>query len=172
MPPNSYKVRTATAGDFTAITAIYAHHVLHGTATFEIDPPSRETMLERRAAILALGLPFLVAELEGRVVGYAYTSAYRVRPAYRFTIEDSIYIDPDFTGQGCGRALLRTLIDQCQRGPWQQMVAVIGDSANEASVRLHRHFGFEHVGTLRAVGYKFEKWVDTVLMQKALRVLG
>jgi L-amino acid N-acyltransferase YncA len=168
MPSNAYVVRAATEDDFSAITAIYAHYVLRGTATFEIEPPSCEAMLERRAAVMALGLPFLVAELEGRVVGYAYASAYRPRPAYRFTVEDSIYIDAEHTGQGCGQTLLAALIEACEKGPWMQMIAVIGDSANEASVRLHERFGFQLVGTLRSVGFKFDRWLDTVLMQRML----
>ena len=170
MPLHCYSVRSAIETDFAAITRIYPHHVLHGTATFELDPPGRETMLQRYAAISTLRLPFLVAELDGKVVGYAYANAYRPRPAYRFTIEDSIYVDAEFTGRGCGRALLGELIDLCAKGPWQQMIAVIGDTANAGSVRLHEHFGFQHVGTLRAVGFKFEKWVDTVLMQRPLQL--
>jgi L-amino acid N-acyltransferase YncA len=168
MPLNAYVVRAATDDDFIAITSIYRHYVLHGTATFEIDPPDRKTMLERYAAVMALGLPFLVAELQGAVVGYAYASAYRPRPAYRFTIEDSVYVDAEHTGRGCGRALLGALIESCEKGPCQQMIAVIGDSGNAGSVRLHEHFGFQHVGTLRKVGFKFEKWLDTVLMQRVL----
>jgi L-amino acid N-acyltransferase YncA len=170
MPLNPYVVRAATDDDFNAVTKIYAHHVLHGLATFELVPPDRATMLQRRAAILALGLPFLVAETHKKIVGYAYASAYRPRPAYRFTIEDSIYVDTEYAGHGCGRALLSALIDLCAKGPWQQMIAVIGDTANVRSIRLHEHFGFQHVGTLQAVGFKFEKWVDSVLMQKALKI--
>ncbi len=168
MARNSYLVRAAQEADFGAIARIYAHAVLHGTATFEVEPPDAETMRQRWAAILDLGLPYLVAEWEGAVIGYAYASAYRPRPAYRFTIEDSIYVDAQYTGRGCGCALLGELLAICAKGPWQQMVAVIGDSANVGSVRLHERFGFRHVGALRAVGFKFEKWVDTVLMQKAL----
>jgi len=168
MPLNAYVVRAATKDDFAAITAIYAHYVLRGTATFEIEPPSCEAMLERNVAAMAVGLPFLVAELDGRVVGYAYASGYRPRPAYRFTIEDSIYVDTEFTGRGCGVALLGALIDICEKGPWQQMIAIIGDSANDESIRLHERFGFRHVGTLRSVGFKFERWLDTVLMQRML----
>jgi phosphinothricin acetyltransferase len=168
MRPDSYVVRAAHDDDFSAITEIYGHHVLHGTATFETEPPSKTTMLERRAAVTAMGLPLLVAELEGRVVGYAYANAYRARPAYRFTIEDSICIDTEQTRRGCGRALLSALIAECEQGPWRQMVAVIGDSANATSVRLHERFGFRHVGTLRDVGFKFDRWLDTVLMQRML----
>jgi phosphinothricin acetyltransferase len=168
MQSDSYVVRAAVEEDFPAITEIYAHHVLHGTATFETDPPNHTNMLERRAAVVAAGLPFLAAELNGRVVGYAYANAYRARPAYRFTIEDSIYIDAQRTGRGCGRALLGALIAACEQGPWRQMVAVIGDSGNAASVRLHERFGFRNVGTLRDVGFKFDRWLDTVLMQRVL----
>jgi L-amino acid N-acyltransferase YncA len=168
MMRNSYLVRAAEAPDFEAIARIYAHHVLHGTATFEVDPPDAKTMRQRWAAILDLGLPYLVAEWEGALIGYAYASEYRPRPAYRFTIEDSIYVDAEHAGRGCGRALLAELIAICANGPWEQMIAVIGDSANEPSVRLHEQFGFRHVGTLQAVGFKFEKWLDTVLMQKAM----
>jgi phosphinothricin acetyltransferase len=168
MPQNQFLVRPASEEDFGAIAGIYAHYVLRGTATFEVDPPSREALLERYAAVTGPGLPFLVAALDGQVVGYAYASAYRPRPAYRFTIEDSIYIDTAHTGKGCGRVLLSELIAACEKGPWRQMVAVIGDSGNVASVRLHEQFGFRHVGTLRDVGFKFEKWLDTVLMQRVL----
>lgn len=168
MQPNGSLVRAATERDFSAIAEIYAHYVLHGTATFETEPPNQASLLERRAAVLAQGLPFLVAELDGCVAGYAYANSYRPRPAYRFTIEDSIYIDARKTGRGCGRALLGALLAACEQGPWRQMVAVIGDSGNAASVRLHERFGFRHVGTLRDVGFKFDHWLDTVLMQRVL----
>jgi phosphinothricin acetyltransferase len=125
-------------------------------------------MAQRRSGILAHGLPYLVVEQGGVVLGYAYASAYRPRPAYRFTVEDSIYVDPEYAGRGCGRLLLAGLIEDCERGPWRQMIAVIGDSGNTASIRLHRHFGFRSAGTLFAVGFKFDKWVDTVLMQRKL----
>ena len=170
MRSNSYLVRHAEETDLGAITRIYTHYVLNGAATFELDPPDLVTMQQRRAGILALGLPFLVAESHGTVLGYAYASLYRPRPAYRFTIEDSIYVDAEYTGRGCGRALLSALIDICSKGSWRQMIAGIGDSANVRSVHLHEGFGFQHVGTLQAVGFKFEKWVDTVLMQKSLGV--
>jgi L-amino acid N-acyltransferase YncA len=165
---NPFLVRPANERDLAEIARIYRHYVLHDTATFEIDPPRREHMLARYADILKLGLPYLVAEVESGIAAYAYASAYRPRPAYRFTIEDSIYVDPAHTGKGCGRILLSTLLDICAKGPWQQMVAVIGDSANHRSVRLHEYFGFRHVGTLQAVGFKFDRWIDTVVMQKAL----
>lgn len=165
-------VRPAVDADLAAITRIYAHYVLHTCSTFEADAPSAETMAERRASILAMGLPYLAAELDGHLVGYAYASLYRVRAAYRFTVEDSIYLDPAVTGRGHGSLLMRELIAECERGPWRQMVAVIGDSANLASVALHHRFGFRPVGTLERVGYKFNRWVDTVLMQRELNPAG
>ena len=141
-PMNPLLIRPSTENDLSAIARIYSHYVLHGSATFELDPPGRDEMEQRRSGILSLGLPYLVAEQEGAVVGYAYASVYRPRPAYRFTVEDSIYVDPGRVGQGCGRALLAGLIEACEQGPWRQMIAVIGDSANTASIRLHRHFQF------------------------------
>jgi len=150
------------------ITEIYGYHVLHSPATFEEDPPGRDVMTNRRSAILSLGLPYLVAESEGTVAGYAYAGPYRPRPAYRFTVEDSVYVDPEHAGHGCGRALLAALIERCEQGPWRQMIAVIGDSANAASIRLHERLGFRSVGTLLSVGFKFDRWLDTVLMQRAL----
>jgi len=150
------------------IQAIYAHHVLHGLATFEEVPPALAEMSERRASVVKAGLPYLAAELDGKVVGYAYATAYRPRPAYRFTVEDSIYVAHGLDGRGIGSALLQALIARCERGPWRQMLAVIGNSGNAGSIALHRRLGFEPVGTLHAVGFKFGRWVDTVLMQRAL----
>jgi L-amino acid N-acyltransferase YncA len=161
-------VRDAAAADMPAIQAIYAHHVLHGLATFEEVPPSVAEMGERRAAVLKAGLPYLAAEIDGAVVGYAYATAYRPRPAYRFTVEDSIYIAHGLGGRGIGGALLGALINRCERGPWRQMLAVIGNSGNAGSIALHRRLGFEPIGTLHAVGFKLGRWVDTVLMQRAL----
>jgi phosphinothricin acetyltransferase len=167
-----FVVRPSTPHDLSDITRIYGHYVLHSSATFEVDPPSRDEMAQRRAGILALGLPFLTAERHGArhgaVAGYAYASRYRPRPAYRFTVEDSIYVDPQHVGCGCGHVLLAALIEHCERGPWRQMIAVIGDSGNTASIRLHQGFGFRHAGTLRSVGFKFNQWVDTVLMQREI----
>ncbi len=151
-----------------AIQAIYAHHVLHGLATFEEVPPSVDEMIARRAAVLKAGLPYLAAHLDGRVVGYAYATAYRPRPAYRHTIEDSVYVAQGSSGHGIGRALLRSLIEHCERGPWRQMLAVIGNSANAGSIALHRSLGFQPIGTLHSVGFKLGRWVDTVLMQRTL----
>ncbi len=161
-------IRDAAEADMAAVQRIYAHHVLKGLATFEEEPPSADELLSRRAAILALGLPYLAAELDGAVGGYAYASAYRARPAYRHTIEDSVYLADGLGGRGIGRALLAALIGRCEAGPWRQMIAVIGDSGNVASVAVHRSLGFAHVGTLPSVGFKLGRWVDTVLMQRAL----
>jgi len=161
-------VREACAADVRAIQGIYAHHVLHGLASFEETPPTLEEMTARRAAVLALGLPYLVAESEGRVVGYAYATSYRPRPAYRYTIEDSVYVADGLSGRGIGTALLQALIERCERGPWRQMLAIIGDSGNSASIALHRRMGFRLVGTFDTVGFKLGRWVDTVLMQRAL----
>lgn len=151
-----------------AVQAIYAHHVLHGLATFETEPPSVDEMLSRRAAVLHQNLPYLVAELEGEVVGYCYATAYRTRPAYINTVENSVYVAEGRGGRGIGRALLMALIERCEAGPWRQMIAVIGNSGNEASINLHKSLGFSTVGTLKAVGFKHGRWVDTVLMQRAL----
>ena len=162
-------VRPAQEADMDAVAAIYRHHVMHGTATFETEAPTAEEMRLRRAAILERGLPYLVAEsTDGRMLGYAYVGAYRPRPAYRNTLENSVYISEEARGQGIGRRLLEALIGECIALGYRQMVAVIGDSANEASIRLHRAFGFELTGTLRSVGRKHGRWLDTVLMQKAL----
>lgn len=159
-------VRPATANDVAEITAIYAHHVLHGTATFEIDPPDLEEMGRRRVEIEQAGLPFLVAASGDRILGYAYAGPYRPRPAYRFTVEDSIYIDPAEIGRGLGRLLMPALIAECEKAGARQLIAVIGDSENIASIRLHERFGFRHAGVFRAVGFKFDRWLDTVLMQR------
>ena len=163
-------VRASTEADVARCAEIYAHHVLHGTASFEVDPPDLAEMTKRRAAVLELGLPHLVAERAGRVAGYAYAGNWRPRPAYRFSVEDSIYIDKDAVGQGVGKALLPALIEQCTAAGKRQMVAVIGDSAQHPSIRLHAACGFEMVGTLRNIGFKFGRWLDSVLMQRALGV--
>jgi len=161
-------VRDAGEADMDAVLAIYMHHVLHGLATFEETPPSLDEMRARRAAVLAAVLPYLVAESEGRVVGYAYATAYRPRPAYRFSIEDSVYVADGLAGKGIGSALLGELIARCEKGPWRQMLAVIGNSGNEGSIALHRRMGFAHAGTFTSVGFKLGRWVDTVLMQRPL----
>ncbi len=161
-------VRDATEADLVAIESIYADHVLHGLATFEEIPPTVEEMASRRASVLAMGLPYLAAESGGRVIGYAYATSYRPRPAYRYTIEDSVYVAQGLGGRGVGSALLQRLIERCQTGPWRQMLAVIGDSHNAASIALHLRMGFRRVGTFDAAGFKLGRWVDTVLMQRAL----
>ena len=160
-------VRDAAPADFPAIAAIYAHHVLNGTASFEETPPSADELLARRSAVLGHGLPWIVAELDGRVAGYSYATPYRPRAAYRHTVEDSIYVDAALRGHGIGRTLLRALIERCEAGPWRQMIAVIADPLGR-SPALHRSVGFETVGTLRAVGFKHGEWRDTLLMQRAL----
>ena len=161
-------VRDAQHADMAAVQAIYAHHVLHGLATFEEVPPDLAEMSVRRENVLAAGLPYLVAEAQGRVVGYSYATAYRARAAYRYTLEDSVYVADGLAGRGIGFALLQTLLARCEAGGWRQMVAVIGDSANAGSIALHRRLGFEFSGTLRSVGFKFGCWVDSVQMQRAL----
>jgi len=161
-------VRDARASDAEKIQGIYQHYVLNGLATFEEVPPSIEEMAARRAAVVAAGLPYLVAEVDGKIAGYSYATAYRPRPAYRHTIEDSVYVADILRGRGVGAALLRTLISRCESGPWRQMLAVIGDSENAGSIALHRKMGFQHAGTLHSVGFKLGQWVDTVLMQRAL----
>ncbi len=151
-----------------AVRDIYAHYVLHSLATFEETPPTLDEMLMRRRASVDLGLPYLVAETGGEILGFAYAASYRPRPAYRFTVEDSVYVADGFGRQGMGSALLGELIARCEGGPWRQMLAVVGDSANLGSIALHRRFGFELAGTLRSVGFKFGRWVDTPILQRAL----
>ncbi len=161
-------VRASTEADVARCAEIYRHHVLYGTASFELDPPDLAEMKKRRAAVLDLGLPHLVAEREGRILGYAYAGNGRPRPAYKFSVEDSIYIDKDAVGQGVGRALLPVLIEQCTALGKKQMVAVIGDSGSTPSIRLHASCGFRMVGTLENIGFKFGRWLDSVLMQRPL----
>jgi L-amino acid N-acyltransferase YncA len=161
-------IRDATPTDIPAIHAIYAHHVLHGLASFEEAPPPVEEMRARYEAVVGGGKPYLVAESEGRVLGYGYASAYRARSAYRFTLENSVYVDEAARGRGVGSALLEALVERCRRGPWRQMLAIIGDSANTASIGVHRKAGFREVGVLHRVGFKHGRWVDSVLMQLEL----
>ncbi len=164
----TFELRSAQPADLPAIAAIYGHHVLHGLASFELDPPSIEEMRARFDAIVRAGYPYLVAHAGARVLGYAYANHYRTRPAYRYSVEDSIYVAPDATGRGIGRQLLVRLIAECEARGYRQMLAVIGDSANAASIELHRACGFEQVGLLPSIGFKFGRWVDSVLMQRAL----
>ena len=161
-------IRPSREGDVGQIAAIYRHHVLHGLASFEEIPPDADELAARRRAILARGLPYLVAERSRRVLGYCYAGPYRLRSAYRFALEDSIYIDQAEVRRGLGRGLLATLLDRCAELGYRQMVAVIGGSDTWPSIRLHAALGFTRVGTLPAVGFKFGGWVDIVLMQRAL----
>jgi len=161
-------VRAAHADDLPAITSIYAHHVRHGAASFELTPPDVAEMRHRYEAIRALGWPYLIVERGGEVVGYAYAALHRTRPAYRFTAEDSVYVRHDLAGHGIGARLMPALIEACAQAGIRQLIAVIGDSANLGSVRLHEKFGFATIGVLPAVGWKFGRWVDSVLMQRAI----
>jgi L-amino acid N-acyltransferase YncA len=165
-------VRDAVEQDLGAIREIYSHYVLHGLATFEETPPTVEELDERMRKIRFQGLPYLVASIDERLVGYAYASPYRPRPAYRFTIEDSVYVELGQHGKGIGKALLGGLISRCEQGNWRQMVAIIGDSGNASSIALHRKMGFRQVGTLQNVGFKLGRWVDTVMMQRELGTVG
>lgn len=162
------EVRDAAQGDLPAIQAIYAHHVLRGLATFEEVPPDVEEMRRRHAEIAGRGLPYLVSARGTEVLGYGYCAPYRARSAYRYALEDSIYIRQDAIGQGIGARLLAALIARSELLDYRQLIAVIGDSANAASIALHARFGFLRVGTLRSSGYKFGRWVDSVLMQRPL----
>ena len=164
----SILVRPSSESDLDAITAICAHAVTHGTASFELDPPSEEEMARRRAAILEGSYPYLVAEKDGTILGYAYAGAYRTRPAYRSTVEDSIYVAPEARGQGLGRILLGALIRACEALDFRLMVAVIGDEASVGSIRLHESLGFEKSGILPGTGLKHGRWLATVLMHRPL----
>jgi phosphinothricin acetyltransferase len=161
-------IRRSRDDDVAAIAAIYRYHVLHGLASFEEVPPAVEEVARRRGEIVALGLPYLVAEREARVVGYCYAGLFRPRSAYRFTLEDSIYVDATETGRGIGRALLEPLLLASAELGYRQMVAVIGGRETVASIRLHEALGFAQIGVFRAVGFKFGRWIDIVLMQRAL----
>jgi L-amino acid N-acyltransferase YncA len=162
------KIRPSLDADVSAITAIYAHHVLHGTGTFEITPPTEQDMATRRADVLSKELPYLVVEEDGKVLGFAYCNWFKPRPAYRFSAEDSIYLAPDAHGKGLGKLLLVELMAQAERAGVRKLIAVIGDSANLGSIGVHRSCGFQHVGILGACGWKFERWLDVVLMERAI----
>jgi len=164
----SFSIREATSGDMAEIAAIYQRYVLEGLASFEIEPPTTEDLDQRRRNLQAGGYPYCVAELDGRVAGYAYAGPYRPRVAYQYSVEDSIYVSPDTGRLGIGSALLRRLITQCTELGYRQMIAVIGDSANTGSVRLHEKAGFERVGFLPSIGFKLDQWVDSILMQRPL----
>lgn len=162
------QVRPAAAQDLPAIQAIYAHHVLHGLASFEEVPPALEELRRRHDEVASRALPWLVADLAGTVAGYGYCAPYRARSAYRYALEDSVYVRQEMVGRGVGSALLAELIRRCEALGYRQLIAVIGDSANLASIHLHATFGFLRVGTLRSAGFKFGRWVDSVLMQRPL----
>lgn len=162
------RIRPSRDEDLPAISAIYGHHVLHATGTFETVPPTEAEMAARRADVLAKGLPYLVVEDEGQVLGFAYCQWFKPRPAYRFSAEDSIYLHPDARGRGLGRQLLAALIEQAQQAGLRKLIAVIGDSANAASIGVHRSQGFEPAGVIRSCGWKFDRWLDIVLMEKTL----
>jgi L-amino acid N-acyltransferase YncA len=161
-------LRAATPADIPAIARIYAHAVRRGTASFELEPPDEAEMTRRMRALLDAGYPYLVAETGSAVLGYAYAGPYRTRPAYRYTVENSVYIAPEAQRRGIGRALLDRLIGECEARNYRLMIAIIGDSAHTSSIELHRAAGFKLVGAFEAVGYKFDRWLDSVLMQRAL----
>ncbi|WP_089340458.1 GNAT family N-acetyltransferase [Burkholderia singularis] len=167
-PAHCVAVRDSVDPDLGAIHAIYAHHVLTGVASLEETPPAVDELRARRDAVLRHGLPYLVAEFDGQLAGYAYATPYRSRSAYRYAIEDSIYVADAHRGRGIGRALLAALIARCEAGPWRQMIAVIADGGRGGSASLHRSLGFEPAGTLRAVGFKHGRWIDTALLQRPL----
>jgi phosphinothricin acetyltransferase len=167
-PADAMLIRPSETRDLGAITDIYGHSVTHGTSSFELVAPDRGEMARRRDEVLAKGLPWLVAEAQGEVIGYAYANHFRARPAYRHCLEDSIYLHPSTRGRGAGRALLAEILMRCEALGARQMLAVIGDSASQASIGLHRSVGFDSAGVLKAVGWKFGRWLDVVLMQRAL----
>jgi len=161
-------IRPSTEADLPAIQAIYAHAVLHGTGTFETDVPDVAEMTRRRTEVLSRSLPFIVAEVDGEVTGYAYANYFRPRMAYRYCLEDSIYLAPTAQGQGLGKLLLAELIARCEAAGGRQMLAVIGDAENKGSIGLHTALGFQHTGVLKSSGWKFGRWLDVVLMQRQL----
>src|SRR5712671_5982967 len=165
---SDFSIRPATPADIPAITRIYAHAVRHGTASFELEPPDEAEMTRRQRALIEGGYPYLVAEIDGIVAGYAYAGPYRARPAYRWSVEDSIYVAPRLHRRGVGAALLGRLIADAEQSGFRQMIAVIGDSSQAPSIALHRAAGFRTVGTIENVGFKFGRWLDSVLMQRAL----
>jgi L-amino acid N-acyltransferase YncA len=161
-------IRNTTDDDVIAVQAIYSHWVLHGTASFEIEPPSVDEIRQRRNDVLAKGLPYLCAEHEGTLIGYAYANSFRPRPAYRFCVEHSVYAHPDARRSGVARLLMAELVTRCEQAGARQMIAVIGGVDNKASIALHSVMGFEHVGVMSGTGWKFDRWLDTVLMQRTL----
>jgi phosphinothricin acetyltransferase len=166
--PHDLILRDAREDDMPTVQQIYAHHVIHGTASFELEPPTLAQMLQRRADVVGNRLPYVVAERDGEIVGYGYATLYRPRPAYRFTVEDSVYVREGMAGSGIGQALLGLIVQRCIDDGRRQMVAVIGNSENTASIRLHQRLGFRVVGVFESVGFKHGRWLDTVLMQRTL----
>jgi len=167
-PKGQFSVRPAVQSDMSQILAIYTHYVLVSTSTFEEVPPSRKQLVARWRDSRNRGLPYLVAEEGKQIVGFAYANSYRERSAYRYTVEDSLYVDHEMTGRGIGNALLTALIEQCQAMNLRQLIAIIGDTNNTSSIALHKKHGFTIVGTLKDTGYKFNQWIDTVVMQRSL----
>lgn len=161
-------IRPVQPADIATIHAIYSYHVVYGTASWELTAPDEAEMRRRVQSVLDNGFPYVVGEIDGRVVGYSYASSYRPRPGYRFTVEDSIYVDEPYQRRGIARKLLSTVIDRCVEQGFRQMIGIIGDSANIASIELHRSLGFTHMTTLPAIGFKFGRWLDSVMMQKTL----
>ena len=161
-------IRASRDNDIDAIASFYQQSVATGTASWEYDPPSVEEMAKRRHAVIANGFPYLVAEMDSRLVGYCYASTYRARIGYRFVVEDSVYVAPDMQGRGIGKMLLVALIGECEKLGFRQMIAVIGDSENAGSIALHERCGFQHAGRFNGIGYKFGRWLDSVQMMRAL----
>jgi len=168
MPSSHTLIRPCQIADLNAVTTVYAHHVTHGSGSFELEPPTLPDMAQRHANITQMGLPWLVACQGNEVLGFAYAGPFRPRPGFRYLVEDSVYIHPSHTGQGLGVALLSELIRLCEQAGKRQMLAVIGDSANTGSIALHTRLGFSHTGVLTASGWKHGRWLDTVLMQRSL----
>lgn len=164
----SLLIRPSVPTDLPTITAVYAWNVMNGTGTFELEAPDLTEMTIRRSDVLSKGLPWLVAEHEGEILGYAYANHFRPRKAYRFCLEDSIYLSKDAQGQGVGKLLLAELLTQCEARGARQMLAVIGDSANAGSIGVHRALGFEHIGIIKSAGWKFDRWLDVVMMQRGM----
>ncbi len=161
-------IRNSMPDDIAAITAIYTHHVLHGTGTFEVDPPTCDDMASRRADVLSKGLPYLVVAEDNQLLGFAYCNWFKPRPAYRFSAEDSIYLAPEALGRGLGRGLLTELMQRAEIAGVRKLIAVIGDSANHGSIGVHQSVGFAHAGLLKSCGWKFDRWLDVILMDKTL----
>ncbi|MHA1164301.1 MAG: GNAT family N-acetyltransferase [Alphaproteobacteria bacterium] len=168
MPQGTVTVRNCTEADMARVTQIYGRSVREETASFEYDPPDLAEMLRRRAALLDAGYPYLVAEVDGQVEGYAYAGAYKTRPAYAGSVENTVYVNPDLQRGGVGRALMERLIQACEASGYRQMIAIIGDSAHVASIEFHKSLGFTYAGNIVSVGYKHGKWLDTVFLQRAL----